>query len=205
MKAMKTKPKNWLPRSASRAVAAVLVAGAANPAFASGGGEENIFSGNLGNAVWTIVVFGLVLFVLGKYAWGPLLEAMQQREQFVHDSLAEAKREREEAKKQLEEHTSQLNAARAEATEIVEEGRRDSLAVKARIEEEAREESQKTLERAKREIDLAKQMAIKELYTSSATLATEMASRILQKELSPAEKDKLIARSLDELEQLDTN
>ncbi|MCP4200917.1 MAG: F0F1 ATP synthase subunit B [bacterium] len=191
------KPQLWL--------LAIAAAGAATPAFAAGGGEENIFSGNLGNAVWTLLIFGAVLVVLGKYAWGPLLDALQKREQFIHDSLAEAKRDREEAEKRLEEHTSQLNQARAEATELVEEGRRDAKAVKARIEEEAREESQKILDRAKREIELAKQTAIKELYTSSASLATEMASRILRKELSTAEKEKMIARSLDELDQLDPN
>jgi F-type H+-transporting ATPase subunit b len=184
---------------------AAIAAVAASPLFASEGGEENIFSGNLGNAVWTLLVFGTVLFFLGKYAWGPLLEALQKREQFIHDSLTEAKQDREEAGKRLEEHTNQLNAARAEATEIVEEGRRDAETVKARIEQEARDESQKTLDRAKREIELAKQAAIKELYTSSATLATEVASRVLRKELSAAEKDALVARSLDELEQLDTN
>lgn len=204
----KMKRQMGVPRVAAIAAIAATVAiavGAASPVFASEGGEENIFSGNLGNAVWTLLVFGAVLFVLGKYAWGPLLDALQKREQFIHDSLAEAKQDREEAEKRLEEHTRQLNAARAEATEIVEEGRRDAQVVKARIEEEALEESRKTLDRAKREIELAKQMAIKELYTSSATLATEMASRILRKELSAAEKDKLVARSLDELEQLDTN
>lgn len=183
----------------------VLTIGMSSPVLAAGGGEENIFSGNLGNAVWTILVFGTVLFVLGKFAWGPLLETLQKREQFIHDSLAEAKQDREEAQKSLEEHANQLNSARVEASEIVEEGRRDAQVVKARIEEETREESQNMLERAKREIELAKQTAIKDLYTSSATLATEMASKILHKELSAADKEKLVARSLDELEQLETN
>lgn len=202
---MKKKRQERL-RLATGAALALLAMIVASPAFAAGGGgEENIFSGNLGNAIWTLVIFGVVLFVLGKYAWGPLLDTLQKREQFIHDSLAEAKRDRDEAKAQLEKYSEKLHQARSEATEIVEEGRRDGEVVKARIEEEAREESRKMLERAKREIELAKQTAIKELYTSSATLATEMASRILHKELSAAEKEKLVQRSLDELDQLDTN
>ncbi|MFQ5525758.1 MAG: F0F1 ATP synthase subunit B [Thermoanaerobaculia bacterium] len=184
---------------------AVLAAGAATPAFAAAGGDENIFSGNLGNAVWTLIIFGVVLFILGKYAWGPLLEGLQQREQFIHDSLAEAKKDREDAEVRLEQYSAKLDEARSEATAIVEEGRRDAEVVKARIEEEAREESQRILDRAKREIDLAKQTAIKALYTSSAELATDIASRILQKELSATEREALVARSLDELEQADTN
>ncbi len=204
---MKIKWQKWSQSAAGATVVviAVIAVGAARPAFASSGGEENIFSGNLGNAVWTLVVFGTVLFVLGKYAWGPLLDVLQKREQFIHDSLAEAKKDRDEAEIRLAGYTSKLQEARGEASEIVEEGRRDAEVVKERIEEEAREESRKILDRAKREIDLAKQTAIKELYTSSATLATEMASRILRKELSAAEREKLVARSLDELDQLDTN
>lgn len=196
---MKLQWQKWL------LLAAVFAAQAAPVLAASEGGEENIFSGNLGNAVWTLVIFGAVLFVLGKYAWGPLLDGLQKREQFIRDSLAEAKTDRDSAEKRLAEYTDKLHEARAEATAIVEEGRRDAEVVKARIEEEAREEAQKSLERAKREIDLAKQTAIKELYTTSATLATEMASRILQKELSAAEKEKLVARSLADLDRLDTN
>jgi F-type H+-transporting ATPase subunit b len=201
---MKKKWQEW-SRFAAFAAFTAIVAFAASPVLASEGGEENIFSGNLGNAVWTLVIFGVVLFVLGKYAWGPLLDTLQKREQFIHDSLAEAKQAHDEAKAQLAEYTEKLHQARGEATEIVEEGRRDAEVVKARIEEEARDESRKMLDRAKREIELAKQTAIKELYTSSATLATEMASRILRKELSAAEREKLVQRSLDELDQLDTN
>lgn len=201
----KMKSREWLAGLAARTAGAAILAGAASPAFAAGGGEENIFSGNLGNAVWTLLVFGAVLAVLGKYAWGPLLDALQKREQFIRDSLLEAKRDRQDAEARLQEYGSKLDEARAEATAIVEEGRRDAEAVKARIEEETREESDKMLDRAKREIDLAKNSAIKELYTSSAVLATDMASRILQKELSADEREKLVVRSLDELEQADTN
>lgn len=196
---MNTQAKKWL------LILVGVALSAARPALAATGGEENIFSGNLGNAVWTILIFGTVLFILGKFAWGPLLEALQQREQFIRESLSEAKKERETADARLEEYNAKLNEARSEATAIVEEGRRDAEVVKSKIEEEAREESQRMLDRAKREIELAKQSAIKELYTSSANLATDMASKILQKELSGAERDKLVARSLADLEQADTN
>lgn len=182
-----------------------LAASATSPAFAATGGEENIFSGNLGNAVWTLLIFGTVLVILGKFAWGPLLDALQKREQFIRDSLVEAKKDREDAEARLQDYTARLDEARTEATAIVEEGRRDAEAVKARIDQETREESENMLARAKREIDLAKQTAIKEFYTSSASLATEMASRILRKELSAAEKQELVERSLEDLEQADTN
>ncbi len=178
---------------------------AASPALAAEGGDANIFAGDLGNAIWTVVIFVVVLLVLGKYAWGPMLDTLQKREEFIRDSLATAKKERDEAETRIAEYTKKLDDARAEASEIVEEGRRDAEEVRRRIEEEARHESDKILDRAKREIDLAKQTAVKELYATSATLATDMASKILQREVSAADQERLIEQSLAELDGLESN
>jgi F-type H+-transporting ATPase subunit b len=181
--------------------AAALVAA---PAMAAEGGG-NVFAGDIGNAIWTLVVFGLVLVVLGKFAWGPMLEGLQEREKFIHDSLEEAKRDREAAEARLAQYEEKLNAARAEATDIVAEGRRDAEAVKQKIEDETREETRLMIDRAKREIDLATQTAKGELFTAGAKLATDMASRIIGKEMSPEDHERLIAESIDKLGDLETN
>jgi F-type H+-transporting ATPase subunit b len=162
-------------------------------------GEGNLFAGDIGNAVWTLVIFLLVVFVLGKFAWGPLLETLQRREQFIRDSLEEAKRDREQAEARLAEYTQKIKAAAAEATEIVEEGKRDAEVLARRIESEAKEEAERTVERARREVNLAKQAAIKELYSVSADLATEIASRVVRRELNAADHERLIAQSIEEL------
>ena len=175
------------------------------PALAAGaGGEEpNIFAGDLGNVIWTLLIFGSALFVLGKYAWGPLLEKMQEREEFIRDSLLKAKHERESAEERLQKYEAKLTAARAEATAIVEEGRRDAEAVRHKIEEEAREEAAKTLERAKREIELASQTAVKQLYDVSGRLATELAGRIVAREIKPEDHERLIQEAINEMGQLE--
>lgn len=192
----------WAPVLLSVALGLFALAG---PLAAAEGGEENIFAGDLGNMVWTLVIFGGVVFVLGKFAWGPLLASLQEREGFIRDSLEKAQADREASESTLKRYTDKLNEARAEASAIVEEGRRDADVVRARIEEEAREESQKMLDRAKREIDIATQTAVKKLYTTSATLATDMASRIIKKELGPQDHERLISESLAELDRLKTN
>jgi F-type H+-transporting ATPase subunit b len=174
-------------------------------AGASEGGESNLFAGDIGNAVWTVVIFGLVVLVLGKFAWGPLLDGLQQREQFIRESLGRAKDDREQAEARLKEYTDQLQTARAEATQIVEEGRRDAEVVKGRIETEAQAEAGKMVERAKREVELAKQAAVSELYKTSATLATQIASQILQRELKPEDHDRLITSAIEEIRTLDQN
>ena len=176
------------------------------PAFAAGdGGENNIFAGDLGNVFWTLVIFFLVLFVLSKFAWGPLIDSLKAREDFIRESLETAKEDRDQAEARLKQYDDKLTEARAEATAIVEEGRRDAEVLRQRIEEEARAEAEKMLARAKREIGIARETAVKELYTLSGRLATDIAARIVGRELKPEDHERLIEESIGELEQLDAN
>lgn len=184
-----------------RALTILISLAFAVPAFAAeaehGGGEASIFAGDVGNMIWTLVIFLLVVFVLGKFAWGPILNTLQARESFIHEALATAKRDRDEAEARLKEYEARLAQSRAEATAIVEEGRRDAVVVKQRIEDDARREADKMIERAKREIQIATETATKELYLLSARLATDMAGKVIGRELSPQDHERLIAESLD--------
>ena len=177
------------------------------PVLASGDGGEgpSLFTGDLGNIIWSLATFFAVLFVLGKFAWKPILGALQKREDFIRDSLSQAKKDREDAECRLREYEEKLVAARAEATAIVDEGRRDAEVLKRKIDEDAKAEAQASIDRAKREIGIATDTAVKELYTLSAKLATDVASRIIRKELNPQEHERLISESIDELEKLSRN
>ena len=147
----------------------------------------------------------LVLVVLGKFAWGPILDALQKREQFIHDSLAEAKSAREAAETSMKEHEAKLAQAKAEATAIVDEGRRDAEAVRSRIEQEAKAEADKMLERAKREISLATESAVGEIYSWSGTWATEVSSRGIGKELSGAYHERLLSEAINDFKAVQRN
>ncbi len=187
----------------SRLLAVGVLIGTAAPLFASEGGDQpTLFTGDLGNILWSLLTFFVVLVVLGKFAWRPILGALQKREDFIRDSLAAAKRDRDEAERRLKEYSEKIVAARAEATAIVEEGRRDAEVVKRRIEEDSKAESKAILDRAKREIAIATDTAVKELYTLSGKLATEVAGRILRRELNPREHERLITESINELQEV---
>ncbi len=173
----------------------------ATPALGSEAAEQpSLFTGDLGNILWSLLTFAAVLVVLGKFAWGPILNALKKREDFIRGSLEQAKKDREEAKAQLAKHVERLDASRAEATAIVEEGRRDAEVLRRKIEEDARRQADALLARAKREIGVATDTAVKHLYTLSADLATTVASRIIRKELDPREHERLIAESIEELQ-----
>jgi len=188
---------------AIHATAWLLVSAAPVLAAEEAQGGNNIFAGDVGNVFWTLLIFGLVLLVLGKYAWGPLLDTLKKREDFIRESLESAKADREAAETRLQEYEKRLTEARAEATALVEEGRRDAEVLRHRIEEEARAEAEKMIERAKREISIARETAVKELYDVSSRLATDIAGRIVSRELEPADHERLIRESIAEMGQIE--
>lgn len=194
-------------RAAAAALAAAgtpVLALAAEAAEEHGGGW-NPLQGDFGNFVWTVVVLLVVFWVLSKYAWGPVLQTLQGREEFIADSLRRAKSEREAAEARLAEYEARLAGARQEVEAILEEARRDAAAVRDREEAAAREESERMVERARREIDIAKDTAVKELYTKASHLATAAASRILERELRPEDHERLVAEAIDSVERMESD
>ena len=185
-------------KAISSAIALALVA---LPALAAEGEDANIFAGDLGNMIWTVVIFTLVVIVLGKFAWGPILEGLQSRETFIRDSLSEAKADREAAEETLKSYEAKLAEARGEATAIVDEGRRDAEEVRQRIEADAKDEAGRIVTRARREIDLAKEAAVEEIFTLASQLSTAVAAKVIRKELTPADHERLIQEATDKIRQ----
>jgi F-type H+-transporting ATPase subunit b len=162
-------------------------------------GKPSLFAGDLGNAIWTLVIFFVLLVVLRKFAWKPLLKALQDREKYIHESLASAKRDRESAEARLKEYEQRLAQARTEAGAVIDEARRDAENVKRKLEDDARKSAEGIAERAKREINLARDTALKELYEQSARLAMNMASQVLQRQLTPEDHQRLVRDALSKL------
>lgn len=161
--------------------------------------EPSILSGNPGNIFFTLLIFLSVVFILGRFAWKPLLAALQKREDLIRSSIEDAKRERQEADKLLAKYREQIDRAREDATAIVEEGKRDAEDVRRRIHEDARKESDEMVARARREIELASQSAIKELYDHTAELVVLAAGRVVSKTLSVDDHRDLVNESLDRM------
>ena len=172
------------------------VALAAEPA--GGVPEYSLLTVDGMTALWTIIVFVALLAVLRVAAWKPIQKVLVEREKFIADSLAQAKREREKAEELHHQYEAQLNQARTEASAIVEEGRRDGEEVKRKLEEDARREADAMVQRARREISIATETAVKELYTVAGALATHVAGRIIRKELNPQEHRRLVEEALDD-------
>lgn len=154
--------------------------------------EGSLFSVDLGLSIWTIVVFLIVLGVLSKFAWGPIMGAIEARENGIRGSIDEATRMRTEAQALLEEHRKQVAEARREAQDIVTASRDAGERVRQDIEAKAREESDRMLERARKEIERERDQAIESLRKESVELALGAASRLLQQKLDGDADRKLV-------------
>jgi F-type H+-transporting ATPase subunit b len=172
---------------------------AAEAAEHGGGGGWSPFQGDFGNFLWTMITLIVVYLVLKRFAWKPLLDALQSREKFIEDSLREAAESRDRAEAQLREYEAKLATARNEVEAMLEEGRRDAAALREREHGKGREEAQQELERAKREIRIATDTAIRDLYERAAELSTSAAAKILDRELSPQDHDRLVAEAIEAL------
>lgn len=154
--------------------------------------EGSLFSVDLGLSIWTIVVFLIVMGVLSKFAWAPIMGVLEARESGIKGSLDEAARMHAEAKALLDEHRKQVAEARKESQDIVAAGREAGDRVRQEIEAKAREESERMVERARKEIERERDQAIESLRKESVELALSAASRLLQQKLDTDADRKLV-------------
>lgn len=164
--------------------------------------EANLspFAGNVGNAIWTLAIFLLVVIVLGKFAWGPVLGLLQQREEFIHRSLADAKHDREQAEAQLKDYTAKLQAARVEAAAIVDEARRDSERLREELRQRAKTQADTIIQNAERQIQLETARAVQQIRNEAVDLSVQIASKIIQRNLSKEDNERLIQDTLNQVE-----
>jgi F-type H+-transporting ATPase subunit b len=158
------------------------------------------FAGNVGNAVWTLGIFVIVVVILGKFAWSPVLSLLKQREEFIHKSLADAKKDRDEAEARLKEHVAKLQSSQAEAFAIVEKARQDAERLREELRQRAHTEADAMVKNAQREIGLQTEQAVRQIRQEAVDLSVTIASKLLQRNVSKADNEKLIADALKEIE-----
>jgi F-type H+-transporting ATPase subunit b len=181
-----------------------FVALVALPAHAAQHVEEaaalSPFAGNLGNAVWTLVIFVIVVFVLGKFAWGPVLSLLREREQFIHKSLSDAKRDRDDAEVRLKEYAAKLQLAHAEAVTIIEAARGDAEQLRQQLREKAKAEADGLIKNAQQQIQLETTRALQQIRTEAVDLSVLIASKLIQRNLTKEDNERLIEEALKQVQ-----
>ena len=168
-----------------------LVALLALPAFAEPA-NTNLLDPNYGLMFWVFFVFVGLFFILKFFAFGPILQSVEAREQALEDAINAAKKDREEAARLLAEHRANLDASRGEAQKIIADARVAAERVRTELVEQAHAEQAAMLARARQEIESEKTRAIAELRREAVDLAIAGASKVIEKNLDEASNRALV-------------
>ena len=153
-----------------------------------------------GLMIWTIVSFAITLWVLKRYAFGPVQKLIDDRRDRIRQSIEEADRAREEARSLLEEHRALIGQAKGQAEEILAEARKIADAQRERLRGEIEEDRQRRLDETERQIEQATTQALGEIRREVASLSLLAAEKITRKTLTDADQQRLIDEALSEID-----
>ncbi|GAB4249909.1 MAG: F0F1 ATP synthase subunit B [Vicingaceae bacterium] len=156
----------------------------------------NLLTPAIGLTFWTGLIFLILLFLLSKYAWKPILKAVNEREESIEKSLQAAEKAKEEMAALKADNEKLLNQAREERDLILKEAREAKNKIIEEAKVKANEEGAKIIEAAKQEINNQKMAAFTELKNQVATLSIEIAEKILKEELSSEDKQKAMVENI---------
>jgi F-type H+-transporting ATPase subunit b len=161
--------------------------------------EPDIFKGFIDLSIWSIVVFGVLLLVLWKYAWGPMLQGLQKREDTIHGAMEEARQAKEEATKLRAELQADREKARAEAQAERDAARRDAERLRDEINARTKAEIEAERDRLHKEIETAKDQLLHDVYAHMAQVSTMVASKAIKRQMNIDDQNRLVDEALAEL------
>jgi len=150
--------------------------------------------------IWTIVTFLVLLTLLAKFAWRPLLQSLAAREETIRKSLADAEKARQELERLNQESEAIIRQARVDAEAIVAASRADAERLRGELRDKARSEAEGIIKNAERQIQLETARALEQIRHEAADLSVAIASKIIQKNITREDNDKLIDEALRQLQ-----
>ena len=150
--------------------------------------------------IWTIATFLVLLTLLAKFAWRPLLQALAAREETIRKSLADAEKARLELERLNQESEAIIRQARVEAESIIGSSRADAERLRGELRERARAEAEGIIKNAERQIQLETTRALQQIRHEAIDLSVMIASKIIQKNLSKEDNQRLIDEALKQVE-----
>jgi F-type H+-transporting ATPase subunit b len=170
----------------------------------AGGGEDEggsfLVSPDVGLMVWTLVLFGVSLFILWKVAFPRIAEALDRRQKAIEESIDTAERTRREADELLAEYRERLTAARQQADEIVARARKAGEQVEADLTVKGKERREELLEQARKDIETETRRAIQEIRAEVADLTIMATEKVTRKTLTGDDQRRLVDEAVAELD-----
>lgn len=158
--------------------------------------DFSVIKPDFGLFFWTCIIFALFWFLIGKFAFRPIAEALRKRENDIQGALDESVKAREEMAKMKAENEALLAAAREERSKMLREAKETKEAIIKEAKQGAKDEAGKILANARAEIDNQKKQAITELKNQAGMLALDVTERLLKRELSDRDSQKKLVDSL---------
>ena len=150
--------------------------------------------------IWTIVTFLILLALLGRFAWRPLLDALEQRQEVIRKSLDDARQARQELEQVKTDAARLLSEARSEANEIVSRTRSDAAAFAEEMKVKARADAEALVKRAERDIEMQTSRAMENIRRETVELSVAIASKILRRDISQEDNERLMNDTLKEMQ-----
>jgi F-type H+-transporting ATPase subunit b len=150
--------------------------------------------------IWTILTFLLLLTLLAKFAWRPLLEALDTRQNAIKKSLDDAQQARQELERLNQESAQIINKARAEADQIIVRSRGDAERLREEMKQKARAEADGIVKNAERQIQLETARALQQIRAEAVDLSVMIASKLIQRNLTREDNERLIEEALKQVE-----
>ena len=150
--------------------------------------------------IWTIVTFLVLLALLARFAWRPLLDALEQRQEVIRKSLDDARLAREELAQVKTEASRLLAEARTEAAEIVSRTRSETARFADEMKAKARTDADALVKRAEREIEMQAARVIENIRRETVELSVAIASKILRRDVSKEDNERLMQDTLKEMQ-----
>jgi F-type H+-transporting ATPase subunit b len=182
----------------------LVLALGAGPALAqeaskSAEAEPSLLSVDLQSAAWVLGIFLVLAFILYKKAWVNVLAGLKGREQRIRGDIAQAEEARLKAEATLKEYNQQLATAEARARELIAKATVDAVKLADHIKADAENAAQERAERALRDIEDAREQALRDIYAQAADLSTSIAERILKRSLNANDQRDLVAQSIEQV------
>jgi len=179
----------------------LILAQAQDPAHAAEEESSNfLVSPNVGLMIWTLLAFFVAMFILRKYAWPAITEALDKRQRSIEESIDVAERTRTEAGELLQEYRERLREARHQADEIVARARKAGEVHEREALEKAKIQREELLEQTRRDIDAETRRAIQEIRNEVADLTVMATEKVTRKSLDEKDQQRLVEEALKELD-----
>lgn len=151
-------------------------------------------------AVTALIVFVLLVIVLSKTAWGPISKGLQEREDKIRNDIKNAEDARMKAEASLRQYQAQLATAESQVRQLLAQAQQDAEKIATNVKMQSQQDAEEIKEKATKDIEAAKNTAVREVYETAATLSTNIAEKIIRRNLNAQDQADLVTAGIEQFQ-----